>query len=54
LLHVSEISHTRVANVSDVLKEGQMIKVKVIKKDPGGKFSLSAKALSPKPEFKKE
>ncbi|MFA7662660.1 MAG: polyribonucleotide nucleotidyltransferase, partial [Patescibacteria group bacterium] len=54
LLHVSEISNTRVANVSDVLKEGEMIKVKVIKKDPGGKFSLSAKALLPRPEFKKE
>ena len=49
LLHVSEISHARVENVSDALKEGQIVKVKVIKKDRGGKISLSAKALLPRP-----
>ena len=54
LLHVSEISHSRVENVSDALKEGQMIKVKVIKKDPNGKFSLSSKALLPRPSFDKK
>lgn len=52
LLHVSEISHGHTSNVGDVLKEGQTVKVKVIRKDPSGKISLSAKALQKKPEFK--
>ena len=44
LLHVSEISSERVENVSDVLSEGDIIKVKLIGFDRG-KMKLSKKAL---------
>ena len=44
LLHISQIDNTRVNKVSDVLKEGEKIKVKLIKMDHG-KFSLSRKVL---------
>lgn len=50
LLHVSEIDHKRVANVSDVLKEGDKIDVKLIAIDEKGKLKLSRKVLLPKPE----
>ncbi|MCL2167758.1 MAG: polyribonucleotide nucleotidyltransferase [Lentimicrobiaceae bacterium] len=50
LLHVSEIAYKRIENVSDVLKEGDEIKVKLIAVDEKGKFKLSHKALLPKPE----
>ena len=44
LLHVSEISTERVANVEDVLKEGDIFDVKVISNE-GGKISLSRKKV---------
>ena len=44
LLHVSEISHERVANVEDVLKVGDVFDVKVISTD-NGKISLSKKKI---------
>ena len=44
LLHVSEISAERVENVSDVLSEGDIIKVKLIGFDRG-KMKLSKKAI---------
>ncbi|MDA9786212.1 polyribonucleotide nucleotidyltransferase [Gammaproteobacteria bacterium] len=44
LLHVSEISSERVENVSDVLTEGDIIKVKLIGFDRG-KMKLSKKAI---------
>lgn len=51
LLHVSEISWERVENVSDVLKEGDPVKVKIIGiDDRSGKMRLSRKVLMPKPE----
>ena len=51
LLHVSEISHTRIDNVEDVFKEGDPVKVKLIGIDPRtGKFRLSRKALMERPE----
>jgi polyribonucleotide nucleotidyltransferase len=51
LLHVSEISWERVENVEDVLKEGDVVEVKLIEVDPKtGKLKLSRKALLPKPE----
>lgn len=50
LLHVSEISHTRIDNVEDVFKEGDPVKVKLIGIDPRtGKFRLSRKALMERP-----
>lgn len=44
LLHVSEISHERVANVENVLKVGDVFDVKVISTD-NGKISLSKKKI---------
>jgi polyribonucleotide nucleotidyltransferase len=50
LLHVSEISHTRIDNVEDVFSEGDDVKVKLIDIDKRtGKFRLSRKALMPNP-----
>ena len=45
LLHISEIKKERVNKVEDVLKEGQIIKVKVIGMEDENKFNLSMKAL---------
>lgn len=52
LLHISEIDWKRFATIEDTgLKEGDTIDVKLIEIDPKtGKFSLSHKALLPKPE----
>lgn len=44
LLHVSQIDVHRVNKVEDVLKEGQMVRVKLIKME-NGKYSLSRKVL---------
>ncbi|MDY0012764.1 MAG: polyribonucleotide nucleotidyltransferase [Rhodocyclaceae bacterium] len=45
LLHVSQIANERVNNVSDYLKEGQVVRVKVLEVDEKGKIRLSMKAL---------
>ena len=45
LLHISEISHKRINKVTDVLKEGEMIKVKCLDVAPNGRIRLSRKAL---------
>ncbi|WP_183638319.1 polyribonucleotide nucleotidyltransferase [Niveibacterium umoris] len=45
LLHVSQIANKRVENVSDYLKEGQVVRVKVIETDDKGKIRLSLKAV---------
>ncbi|MBI5891392.1 MAG: polyribonucleotide nucleotidyltransferase [Nitrosomonadales bacterium] len=50
LLHISQISHERIANVADHLKEGQIVKVKVLEVDDKGRMRLSMKALQPHPE----
>ena len=50
LLHVTEMSHSRIENVEDVFQEGDPVKVKLIGIDPKtGKFRLSRKALMPRP-----
>ncbi len=52
LLHISEISWKRLETMEGVLKEGDIVKVKLIGLDPKtGKFKLSRKVLMPKPEF---
>ena len=49
LLHVTEMSHSRIENVEDVFTEGDEVKVKLIGVDPKtGKLRLSSKALMPK------
>jgi len=53
LLHVSEISHTRINDVSEVFKVGDPVKVKLIGIDPkSGKYKLSRKVLLPNPRDK--
>lgn len=53
LCHVSKLAHHRVANVEDVVKMGQILKVKVIGIDERGRIDLSHKALLPRPEESK-
>ena len=51
LVHVSELAWERVDNVEDILKEGDIIEVKLIAIDEkSGKLKLSRKVLLPKPE----
>lgn len=45
LLHISEIANERVRQVTDVLKEGEMVDVKVLEVDRAGRIKLSRKAL---------
>ncbi len=45
LLHISQIANERVNNVSDYLKEGQQVKVKVLEADEKGRVRLSMKAV---------
>jgi polyribonucleotide nucleotidyltransferase len=45
LLHISQIAHQRVERVTDFLKEGQVVKVKVLETDEKGRVKLSMKAL---------
>lgn len=46
LVHISELASTRVAKVTDVVKVGDEVKVKVIGIDDQGKVRLSIKAVS--------
>ena len=46
LVHVSQISNDRVEKVSDVLKEGDIVKVKVLEVDKQGRIRLSMKAVA--------
>jgi polyribonucleotide nucleotidyltransferase len=45
LVHISQISNERVENVSDKLKEGELVKVKVLEIDKQGRIRLSIKAV---------
>ncbi len=54
LLHVSKIKHERVEKTEDVLKIGDIVKVKVMEIDDKGRINVSAKDLLPKPEKKEE
>ena len=46
LVHVSQISNERVEKVGDVLKEGDVVKVKVLEVDKQGRIRLSMKAVA--------
>ncbi|MCB9287215.1 MAG: polyribonucleotide nucleotidyltransferase [Lewinellaceae bacterium] len=51
LLHVSEISHSRIEKVEDFFKEGDEVRVQLIGVDKKtGKLRLSRKSLLPKPQ----
>ena len=45
LLHISEIANYRIANINDVLKVGQNVRVKIIEADDKGRLRLSIKAI---------
>jgi polyribonucleotide nucleotidyltransferase len=45
LVHISELAEGRVKNVTDVLKEGDEVMVKVLEIDRRGKIRLSRKAV---------
>jgi polyribonucleotide nucleotidyltransferase len=49
LLHISQIANERVNQVSDFLKEGQHVRVKVIEADEKGRVRLSKKAVETDP-----
>ncbi len=46
LLHISQIANERIAAVSDRLKEGQVVRVKVLETDEKGRIKLSMKAVA--------
>jgi polyribonucleotide nucleotidyltransferase len=46
LLHISQIAKERVNQVSDYVKEGQIVKVKVLEADDKGRLRLSMKAAA--------
>ena len=51
LLHISELEWRKVETVEEILKEGDIVPIKITGKDPKtGKLKLSRKALLPKPE----
>ncbi len=52
LLHISQISDERINSVADFLKEGQIVKVKLLELDDKGRMRLSMKALQPQPEVR--
>ena len=46
LLHISQIANERVNSVADHLKEGQLVRVKVLEADDKGRLRLSMKAVT--------
>jgi polyribonucleotide nucleotidyltransferase len=54
LLHISQISNERVNAVSDYLKEGQIVKVKVLEADDKGRVRLSMKAVNAQEQTAKQ
>jgi polyribonucleotide nucleotidyltransferase len=54
LLHISQISQERVNAVSDYLKEGQIVKVKVLEADDKGRVRLSMKAVNQQEQAAKQ
>jgi polyribonucleotide nucleotidyltransferase len=50
LLHISQIAHERVNSVGDYLKEGQVVRVKLLEMDDRGRMKLSMKALLTTPD----
>jgi polyribonucleotide nucleotidyltransferase len=50
LLHISEIRHERLDTLDGIIKEGEIVKVKLLDIDQkSGKYKLSAKVLIPRP-----
>ncbi len=49
MVHISEVSNQYIQELSDVLSEGQVVKVKVLSVSPEGKIALSIKRTEPRP-----
>ncbi|MDH3217069.1 MAG: S1 RNA-binding domain-containing protein, partial [Candidatus Krumholzibacteria bacterium] len=54
LLHISEIAHRRIEKVEDVMKVGEVVRVKVIDINGDGKVRLSKKVLEERPPQKSQ
>lgn len=54
LVHISQIAHERVKNVSDYLEEGQEVEVKCLDVDNRGRIKLSIKELLDPPVVEEE
>ena len=50
MVHISEVSHTYVSDISEHLKEGQEVSVKIIGIDQAGRINLSIKQTSAPPK----
>src|ERR671932_803822 len=50
LVHISELKHGRTEKTEDVVKKGDVVKVKLLDRDERGRLRLSMKALVPRPE----
>lgn len=50
MVHISEVSNEYIQELSDVLSEGQMVKVKILSVSPEGKIALSIKRTEPRPK----
>jgi polyribonucleotide nucleotidyltransferase len=48
LLHISELQHSKTEKTEDVVKKGDIVKVKLLEVDERGRMRLSRKALIPK------
>ena len=46
MVHISQLSSKRVKQVSDVIKEGQTVRVKIVGIDERGRISLSMKDVN--------
>lgn len=50
MVHISEVSNSYIEELSEVLSEGQVVKVKVLSRSPEGKIALSIKkTMDPPP-----
>lgn len=49
MVHISEVSNQYIQELTDVLSEGQMVRVKVMSINPEGKVALSIKRTEEKP-----
>lgn len=52
MVHISEVAHTYVADISEHLSEGQEVRVKVIGIDDNGRINLSIKQTETPPQTK--
>ena len=47
MVHISEVANNYIKDINEVLKPGDVVKVKVLTMDPNGKMSLSIKQAEP-------